>query len=47
VPFHISTIKSINKTEEGQKAFLRINFYSIGSAPGSASVSKLLPKPDM
>jgi nucleosome binding factor SPN SPT16 subunit len=34
VPFHISTIKSVNKTEEGHKAFLRINFYSPGQALG-------------
>jgi nucleosome binding factor SPN SPT16 subunit len=34
VPFHISTIKSVIKTEEGQKGYLRINFYSVGQAPG-------------
>ena len=28
VPFHISTVKSVVKSDEGHKAFLRINFYS-------------------
>lgn len=28
VPFHISTIKSVVKVEEGHKAFLRFNFFS-------------------
>jgi nucleosome binding factor SPN SPT16 subunit len=30
VPFHISTIKSVSKTEEGHIAFLRLNFYAPG-----------------
>lgn len=34
VPFHVSTIKSVVKSEEGPKAFLRINFYAPGAAPG-------------
>jgi nucleosome binding factor SPN SPT16 subunit len=34
VPFHISTIKNVNKTEEGHKAFLRLNFYAPGQALG-------------
>lgn len=34
VPFHISTIKSVVKTEEGQKAFLRFNFYAPGQSAG-------------
>ena len=34
VPFHVSTIKSAVKSEEGTKAFLRINFYAPGAAPG-------------
>jgi nucleosome binding factor SPN SPT16 subunit len=34
VPFHISTIKSVSKTEEANLAFLRINFYAPGVALG-------------
>jgi len=34
VPFHVSTIKSVTKTEEGHKTFLRLNFYAPGTAPG-------------
>ena len=34
VPFHISTIKSCVKSEEGHKSLLRINFYSAGQAVG-------------
>jgi nucleosome binding factor SPN SPT16 subunit len=34
VPFHVSTIKSVVKSEEGAKAFLRLNFYAPGAAPG-------------
>jgi nucleosome binding factor SPN SPT16 subunit len=32
VPFHISTIKSVVKSDEGHKSFLRFNFYSLGAA---------------
>ena len=34
VPFHVSTIKSVVKSEEGLKAFLRLNFYSANQALG-------------
>jgi nucleosome binding factor SPN SPT16 subunit len=34
VPFHISTIKSVSKTEEGHKFFLRFNFFSSNAALG-------------
>ena len=34
VPFHISTIKSVVKSDEGAKSLLRINFYSAGAAVG-------------
>ena len=34
VPFHISTIKSVTKTEEGPKSFLRLNFYAPNQALG-------------
>jgi nucleosome binding factor SPN SPT16 subunit len=39
VPFHISTIKSVMKTEEGAKAFLRFNFY----VPSSGALGKDVP----
>ena len=34
VPFHINTIKSVAKSEEGHKAFLRLNFYAPAQALG-------------
>ena len=34
VPFHISTIKSVIKTEEGAKSLLRINFHGAGASLG-------------
>lgn len=34
VPFHVSTIKSVIKLEEGSKAILRVNFHAPGAAPG-------------
>ena len=34
VPFHISTIKNVTKTEEGSKVVLRINFQSPGQIAG-------------
>jgi nucleosome binding factor SPN SPT16 subunit len=34
IPFHVSTIKSVIKLEEGTKAILRINFHAPGAAPG-------------
>jgi nucleosome binding factor SPN SPT16 subunit len=34
VPFHVSTIKSAVKSDEGAKALLRINFHAPGAAPG-------------
>ena len=34
VPFHVSTVKSAVKSEEGAKALLRLNFYAPGAAPG-------------
>ena len=37
VPFHISTVKNVSKSEEGGWTFLRINFV----APG-ASIASLL-----
>lgn len=40
VPFHISTIKTISKTEEGKKAFLRLQFYG---PTGTGAVGKDVP----
>ena len=34
VPFHISTIRSVAKSEEGTKTFLRLNFYTQQGALG-------------
>jgi nucleosome binding factor SPN SPT16 subunit len=34
VPFHISTIKSVAKSEEGHKSFLRLNFHAPNAALG-------------
>ncbi|CAG8585817.1 6383_t:CDS:10 [Funneliformis mosseae] len=34
VPFHISTLKNVNKTEEGEYTYLRINFLTPGQASG-------------
>lgn len=34
VPFHVSTIKTVAKTDEGHKGFLRLNFYTPSGAPG-------------
>jgi nucleosome binding factor SPN SPT16 subunit len=34
VPFHINTIKNANKSDEGEYAFLRINFLSPGQGVG-------------
>jgi nucleosome binding factor SPN SPT16 subunit len=34
VPFHISTIKSVSKSEEGPVTFLRLNFYAPGVSHG-------------
>ncbi|BFZ55603.1 FACT complex subunit spt16 [Savitreella phatthalungensis] len=34
VPFHINTIKSVSKTEEGESVFLRINLISPGQVIG-------------
>lgn len=39
VPFHIATIKTVNKTEEGKFMFLRINFVTPGRAFGRAAES--------
>ena len=39
VPFHVSTIKNVSKSEEGAWTFLRINFI----APGAVGVSPQLP----
>jgi nucleosome binding factor SPN SPT16 subunit len=32
VPFHISTIKNVSTTNEGQFTFLRLNFHIPGSS---------------
>ena len=32
VPFHISTLKTLNKTEEGDTTYLRFNFITPGQA---------------
>mmetsp|Transcript_4057 Transcript_4057/g.6766 ORF Transcript_4057/g.6766 Transcript_4057/m.6766 type:complete len:1035 (+) Transcript_4057:3-3107(+) len=37
VPFHVSTIKSVSKTEEGSWTFLRINFNAPGAGGFGAS----------
>jgi len=34
VPFHVSTIKSVVKADEGPKTFLRLNFFAPGQAVG-------------
>ena len=34
VPFHISTVKSVSKSEEGPVTYLRINFYAPGVSHG-------------
>lgn len=34
VPFHISTIKNVTKTEEAEHVVLRINFQSPGQIAG-------------
>ncbi|CAI2162795.1 3619_t:CDS:10 [Funneliformis geosporum] len=34
VPFHISTLKNVNKSEEGDFTYLRINFLTPGQASG-------------
>ncbi|CAB4485087.1 unnamed protein product [Rhizophagus irregularis] len=34
VPFHISTLKNVNKTDEGEYTYLRINFLTPGQASG-------------
>ncbi|TMW55175.1 hypothetical protein Poli38472_013937 [Pythium oligandrum] len=39
VPFHISTIKNVSKSEEEKATYLRINFY----VPGAASGRDVLP----
>jgi len=41
VPFHVSTIKSAVKSEEGAKALLRINFYAPGQAPGKECAASM------
>ena len=40
VPFHISTIKNVSKSEEGGWTFLRINFV----APGAGNAAGQMPK---
>ncbi|CAG8822732.1 30242_t:CDS:2, partial [Racocetra persica] len=34
VPFHISTLKNVNKSEEGEYVYLRLNFLTPGQATG-------------
>ncbi|CAG8786131.1 8461_t:CDS:10, partial [Gigaspora margarita] len=34
VPFHISTLKNVNKSEEGEYVYLRLNFMTPGQATG-------------
>ncbi|RHZ49171.1 hypothetical protein Glove_529g41 [Diversispora epigaea] len=34
VPFHISTLKNVNKSEEGEYIYLRLNFLTPGQASG-------------
>jgi nucleosome binding factor SPN SPT16 subunit len=50
VPFHVSTIKSIVKSDEGHKAFLRINFYSsnqsLGKDAAPSMAAAVLHHPD-
>ena len=50
VPFHISTIKSVAKAEEGHKFFLRLNFFSPNQALGKdvapAMAAAVMKHPD-
>lgn len=39
VPLHISTVKNVNKYEEGDYSYFRLNLIT----PGSAAMEKLLP----
>ena len=41
VPFHVSTVKSVVKSEEGAKALLRLNFYAPGAAPGKECAASM------
>ena len=42
VPFHISTVKNVSKTDEGAWTFLRINFV----APGQTAMSQVVLPPE-
>ncbi|CAM1310156.1 SUPT16H (predicted), partial [Pycnogonum litorale] len=45
VPFHISTIKNISQSIEGDYTYLRVNFFHPGSMLGSKE-SQLFPNPE-
>lgn len=38
VPFHISTIKNVSKSDEGEFVLLRFNFITPGQATGKKEV---------
>ena len=42
VPFHVATIRSVNKNEEGGRTYLRINFFSPGQSAGKACPPQML-----
>ncbi|XP_065056378.1 FACT complex subunit SPT16-like [Rhopilema esculentum] len=45
VPFHISTVKNISSSVEGDYTYLRLNFYCPGSSYGRSD-GNLFPNPD-
>ena len=47
VPFHVTTIKNITSTAEGDHAFVRIQFNVPGSAFGAAGFAPALKYPDL
>eukprot|EP01135_Chromosphaera_perkinsii_P007045 Nk52_evm24s675 gene=Nk52_evmTU24s675 len=45
VPFHISTVKNVSKTDHGEYTYLRINFYAPGTSVGAKeNAPKMDPK---
>ena len=45
VPFHISTVKNVSKSEEGGWTFLRINFVAPGPSVRTPSLTTTQPPP--
>lgn len=39
IPFHINTVKSVSKQDEGKTDSLRINFHIIGASQSSANIA--------